>query len=101
MITQIAQSIPGVGGFAGALIGAAGGVFGALFSSRDPVRVNVADFESRAHEKLRDARAGPDRVVTIIELGGQEIGRVERELALRTARDEVVRYGDDARPLRP
>lgn len=94
MISNILQSIPGVGGLAGALIGGIGGLVGAAFGrrDRDPVRVAVADYESAAERKMRDIRSGPERVTVVIEQDGVPIEVIERELLDRQARDAVVRF---------
>lgn len=100
MVTNILRSLPGVGGFAGAIIGGVGGIFGALLSRRrDPVPVRMADVDERAAAKLRDASREPLNITTIIEQGGVEIERIERVLEERQARNATVRYGSGARPL--
>ena len=94
MITNIARSLPGVGGITGAVIGGLGGIAGALFGRRrDPVPVRMAEIDDRAAEKLKEPPREPMRVVTIIEQGGVEIERIERELYDRSQRDETVRFG--------
>lgn len=93
MITQIAQSLPGVGGIFGTIIGGVGGLIGAMVGKKDraPVPVRLQDVDDAAARKLQGA-TGPERIVTIIEQGGQEIERIERDLRDRQNRDEVVRY---------
>lgn len=94
MMARILQSLPGVGGFAGALIGAAGGIVGALFGrsrDRDPVRVAVAEYEPAALAQM-DKHTGPKHITTTIEVGGVPIETVEADLADRSNRDETVRY---------
>lgn len=96
MITDIARSIPGVGGFGGALIGAVGGIFGALVSRnrrRDPVPVRLQDVDRRAAEALRDRDRGPERVTVIIkDAQGRTVEFFERELIDRQSRDEIERH---------
>lgn len=94
MITGILQSVSG-GGILGTIIGGVGGLIGAAFarSRRDPVPVRLDDLSSTAAQKMRDASGGPTRITTIIEQGGVEVERIEKELRDRTARDEVVRFG--------
>lgn len=93
MITQILQSLPGVGGFASVLIGGIGGLASALLSKRQPQAVRVEDYSSRALSKLKRNSGEPIHITTIIEQGGVEIDRIERELFDRQNRDEVVRFG--------
>ena len=92
MITQILRSVSG-GGIFGAIIGGVGGLIGAAFGRRDAVPVRVDDYGSRAIEQMRDVGGGPTRIITIIEQGGVEIERIERELLDRQSRDETVRFG--------
>lgn len=92
MITQILQSLSG-GGVFGAIIGGVGGLIGAAFGRRDPVPVQVHDYGSRAIDQMREVGGGPTRITTIIEQGGVEIERIERELLDRQSRDETVRFG--------
>lgn len=94
MITQILQAIPSVGGgLLGTVIGGVGGLIGAAFSRRrDPVPVRMADIDDRAAAKLRDASREPIHITSIIETGGHEIARIERELYDRAQRDETVRF---------
>jgi len=92
-ITRIIQSTKFGGGLFGTILGAVGGIAGALFGKRDrPLPVRIDDVTSDAQRKLRDARKRPVRVTTIIEQGGVEISRIERELYDRQERDEVVRF---------
>jgi hypothetical protein len=99
MITQIWQSLPGVGGLLGSVIGGVGALVGAAFTRRDPVPVRMADIDDRAAMKLRESSREPLRITTIIEQGGVEIDRIERELNDRQARDEVVRFNSRGRAL--
>ena len=92
MVTQILQSVSGDGIF-GAIIGGVGGLIGAAFGRRDAVPVRVDDYGSRAIEQMREVGGGPMRITTIIEQGGVEIERIERELLDRQSRDETVRFG--------
>lgn len=94
MITQIVQSLPGVGGIFGTIIGGVGGLIGAAFSrDRNPVPVRVADVDDAAARKWQNY-GQPIRITTITEVGGVEVQRVERELIDRQNRDEVVRYSN-------
>lgn len=94
MITQIVQSLPGVGGIFGTIIGGVGGLIGAAFSrDRNPVPVRVADVDDAAARKWQNY-GQPIRITTIMEVGGVEVQRVERELIDRQNRDEVVRYSN-------
>lgn len=100
MITDIVRSLPGVGGFAGAVIGAVGGVFGALLSRgsgrSDPVPVRLASVDDQAARKLEPRREGPDRLTVqfIDPRTGQETARIEHDLRRRTRIDAVPRITD-------
>lgn len=92
MITQIAQSIPGVGGLLGTVIGGVGGLIGAAVGRRDrAVPVRLAEVDESAAKALADNSGEPIRITTIIEQGGMEIERIERDLIDRQNRDEIVR----------
>lgn len=82
------------GSLFGGILGAGLGIVGTLFGrrNRDPVPVRMEDVSDRAAQRLKDARNGPERITTIIESGGREIERIERNLYDRQNRDEVVRY---------
>lgn len=96
MITQIAQSLPGVGGIFGTIIGGVGGLIGAALSrNRDPVPVRIRDIDDAAAKKWQ-ANGQPIRITTVTEVGGVEVERIERELIDRQNRDEVVRYNRGA-----
>ncbi len=92
MITQILQSATG-GGVLGAFIGGFGGLLSATLRGNDPVPVKVDDYGSSALSKMREVGRGPLRITTIIEQGGVEIERIEREFLDRQARDENIRFG--------
>ncbi|HEX6940891.1 MAG TPA: hypothetical protein VF158_15850 [Longimicrobiales bacterium] len=99
MITDIVRSIPGVGGFAGSVIGAVGGVLGALLGTADrdrPVPVRVTDFDREAERKLQPRREGPDtRQPIIIDAAtGRRVDEVEYQLRRRTRTDAVPRFVD-------
>lgn len=99
MITQITQSLPGVGGIFGTIIGGVGGLIGAAFGRggrREPVGVRIQDIDDAAARKLQGSDQ-PIRVTTIIEQGGVEIERIERELIDRQNRNAVVRFSPTAR----
>lgn len=49
-----------VGGWQGALIGAAGSLLGALFSEDKPMPIRMTDVSDRAASKLTEKREGPD-----------------------------------------
>ncbi len=93
MITAIGQSLPGVGGIFSAVIGGVGGIIGALASGgRDrAVPVRLAEVDDSAAKALANS-GEPLRVTTIIEQGGVEIERIERDLIDRQNRDETVRF---------
>jgi len=94
MITQILQAST-MDPVTGAIIGSVGGVLASLFRRREnrPQPVRVEDYGSRAVDQMREIGGGPTRITTIIEQGGVEIARIERELLDRAARDETVRFG--------
>lgn len=98
MVSNIIANLPGVGGLFGTIIGGVGGLLGALLSNNDrrPVPVRVNDYGSDALRKMKDSR-GPIHITTVIEQGGVEIERIERELYDRANRDEVVRFGTGRR----
>lgn len=96
MFTDIARSIPDVGGIGGALIGAVGGIFGAIAGRgrRDPVPVSVRDIDDAAAAKLRDQRSGPERVeVTVLGQDGRSLEYYQKGMYDREQRDEIVRHG--------
>lgn len=101
MVTNILRSLPGVGGFAGALIGGIGGIAGALFSGRrDPVPVRMTDIDNRAADKLRDSSREPLNITSIIQMPDGtvlSIEQVELALAERQRRNATVRYGQSGR----
>lgn len=98
MITDIVRSIPGVSSFAGAVIGAVGGVIGALLRSsrREPQPVRVVDVDRAAAEKLQPRREGPDVVTPIFvdAVTGRRIEEVEYQLGRRSRTDATPRYVD-------
>lgn len=100
MITQVTQTLTG-GGIFGALVGGIGGLaLGFLTRRQDRTpSVRVESYGQDALHQMRQVQ-GPLRVTTIIEQGGQEIARIERELLDRSERDEVVRYGSGGLELR-
>lgn len=94
MLTQILQAST-MNPLTGAIIGSVGGLLGSFFRRREskPTPVRVEDYGTRAVDQMRDIGGGPERVITIIEKGGVEIERIERELDDRQARDETIRFG--------
>lgn len=104
MVSRIIQSLPGVGGFAGALIGAAGGIVGALFGrkQREPIPVLVSSYDPRALSQMKES-SGPERIVNVIKLPDgtvTSIEEVEREQLRRSKSDEIVRYSPRGHALR-
>ena len=93
MIARVGQSLAG-GGILGSIIGGFGGIIAGFASKRnkEPVPVQVADYTDNALSKLSN-NGEPIHITTIIEQGGVEIERIERELFDRQNRDEVVRFG--------
>jgi len=91
--TSILRSTEFGGGLFGTILGAVGGIAGALFSrDKNPVPVRVDDYSSTAERKMKNAGGGPTRITNIIETGGVEVERIEQELYDRQNRDEVVRF---------
>ncbi len=90
--TNILSSLPGVGGFGGALIGAVGGLFGGLFGRRrDPTPVKIDDISDRAIDKQR--RIGPDTVIVqLLDAQGRPIREVAADLRDLEARDGINRF---------
>ena len=68
-------------------------MLGAAFSrGRDrPVPVRLAEVDEAAAKTLQGS-GEPLRITTIIEQGGVEIERIERDLYDRQNRDETVRH---------
>lgn len=92
MVTNILQSLPGVGGLAGTLIGGVGGLIGAALGRRNrPVSVRVSDIDDTAAAKLRENSREPIHVTSIMEMGGLEVGRLERVLHEREQHDATRR----------
>ncbi|HEX7050172.1 MAG TPA: hypothetical protein VF188_08235 [Longimicrobiales bacterium] len=98
MVTDIVRALPGVGQFAGAVIGAVGGVLGALIGrgDRDPVPVRVTDFDRPAEEKLQRRSDGPDvrQPIIIDATTGRRVDEVEYLLGRRTRTDATPRFVD-------
>lgn len=95
MMSRIIQNLPGVGGLAGSLIGAAGGILGGLFSRGSrPAAVNIADISRSAAKKMTDAATErPLHVrVTNITPEGRTIEETEYILKNRQRRDAVPRF---------
>lgn len=92
MVTQILRTLTD-NTLLGAVIGGVGGLLGAAFGRRDAIPVRVDNYGSRALDQMREVGGGPTKIITIIEQGGIEIERIERELIDRQSRDEVVRFG--------
>jgi hypothetical protein len=78
-----------------------GGLVGAFLGRRDrAMPVTMADVSDRAARKMADVDRQPVKVVSILEQNGVEIERIEKELFARQDRDETVRFGASANPLR-
>lgn len=93
MITNIAQSLPGVGALAGSIIGVVGGILGGLFGRTQNTPVHIASVSPEAAQTLANAaNERPLQVTNIIETGGIEVGRTEYLLKRRQSRDAVPRY---------
>lgn len=89
-ITQIVQSIPGVGGLAGAAIGAAGGILSAAFSgggSNRPQPVEVTN--DRVPVEEQNPRRPMDAVIQFID--SADPAQLEHDLRRRTRRDATER----------
>lgn len=96
--SRILQSLPGIGGLGGAVIGALGGIVGAIFnrSKSDPLPVRVEDYGERAKTEHRQTRQGPDRVTIrfIDPRTGGQVDEVEYVLGRRERVDGVPRFSD-------
>ena len=75
----------------GGLLGIGLGIVGSLFQRRDTVPVRVQDVDDRAASKLRESSREPVNQTIILEMGGEEIGRISRVLFDLEQRDEIVR----------
>lgn len=89
--TNILRATDFGAGLTGTIIGAVGGLFGSLFSRRDPLPVRVRDVDDAAAEKLRTSGDGPDRITVVVEQGGQQIERIERSFYKRRRHDAQFR----------
>lgn len=91
MVTNILANLPGVGGFAGAIIGGVGGLIGAALGRRDPVPVRMTDIDDRAAAKLKEKGGDPTVINVTYETGAGDVGDLHRQLWERMQRDEIVR----------
>jgi len=96
MVARIAQSIPGVGSLAGAFIGAAGGLFGALFGGgrqRQPVLVQddrSRDEINRLRRELREAEQRRQQRITVQILDARGNPTSSRDFLARVQRDAAL-----------
>lgn len=99
-ITQIVSSLPGVGGLASSVIGAAGGMLSAAFSGGGSNRPQPVSVEDWRHDRPIDVEdqsdRGPDEVIVQV-LGSADLGELQGNLKRFTRRDGTERLPQGTR----